>query len=67
MKKAYFINMKEIINRDVPCLGLYFYNNMVIYNKRLRGEFNPSIWGKYYDFTRCIYLLSNNLKTNFTS
>ncbi|ABN52144.1 MAG TPA: peptide ABC transporter substrate-binding protein [Hungateiclostridium thermocellum] len=52
MKKAYFINMKEIINRDVPCLGLYFYNNMVIYNKRLRGEFNPSIWGKYYDFTR---------------
>lgn len=52
MKKAYFINMKEIINKDLPYLGLYFYNDVVIYNKRLRGEFNPSIWGRYYDFTK---------------
>ncbi|HOM02802.1 MAG TPA: peptide ABC transporter substrate-binding protein [Acetivibrio sp.] len=52
MKKAYFINMKEIINRDLPYLGLYFYNNVVVYNKRLRGELNPSTWDKYYDFAR---------------
>ncbi|WP_265443634.1 peptide ABC transporter substrate-binding protein [Acetivibrio straminisolvens] len=52
MKKAYFINMKEIINQDLPYLGLYFYNEAVIYNKRLRGELNPSVWGRYYDFTK---------------
>lgn len=52
MKKAYFINMKEIISQDVPYLGLYFYNDAVIYNKKLRGEFSPSIWNKYDDFTR---------------
>lgn len=51
-KKAYFMNMKELINQDIPYLGLYFYNDAVIYNKRIRGEFNPCVWNKYDDFAR---------------
>jgi len=51
-KKAYFTTLKELINKDVPCLGLYFYNDAVIYSKRLKGEFAPHLWNKYFDMTK---------------
>ncbi len=51
-KKAYFFNMKELINQDVPCLGLYFYNDAMIYSKRIHGEFSPYLWNRYFDVTR---------------
>lgn len=52
MKKAYFINMKEAIYEDMPYLGLYFFYDAAIYNKRIRGEFNPCIWSKYDNFAK---------------
>ncbi len=51
-KKAMFLNMMQIIYDDMPYLGLYFYKDAVIYNKKIRGEFNPNNWSKYDDFTR---------------
>lgn len=51
-KKSYFTNMKNLINQDVPYLGLFFYNDAVIYNKRVKGEFAPHLWNRYFDFTR---------------
>ncbi len=49
LKKAYYLKMKELINQDLPCLGLYFYNDAVIYSKKLKGEFNPYLWNRYFD------------------
>lgn len=51
-KKAYFTNMKGLINQDVPYLGLFFYNDAVIYSKRIKGGFAPHLWNKYFDMTR---------------
>jgi len=50
-KKMHYIKLKESINQDLPYLGLYFYNDAVIYNKRLKGEFSPYLWNRYFDFT----------------
>lgn len=52
VKKAYFTNMKELINQDIPYLGLYFYNDAVVYSKRIKGEFAPHLWNKYFDMTK---------------
>ena len=50
-KKALFMNMKDIINEDVPYIGLFFFNNATLYNKRIKGEMNPYIWDKFGDIT----------------
>lgn len=51
-KKAFFTNLRNIINRDVPYLGLYFYNDAALYNKKIKGILNPGTWTKYEDYTR---------------
>lgn len=51
-KKSYYSKLKELINQDVPYLGLYFYNDAVVYSKRIKGEFNPYLWNQYFDFVR---------------
>ncbi|TYQ15581.1 UNVERIFIED_CONTAM: peptide/nickel transport system substrate-binding protein [Acetivibrio alkalicellulosi] len=51
-KKSYFINMRRLINQDVPYLGLYFYNDAALFNRKIRGELNPSIWNKYEDYSK---------------
>ncbi|WP_459076780.1 peptide ABC transporter substrate-binding protein [Herbivorax alkaliphila] len=51
-KKAFFINLRNVINQDVPYLGLYFYNDAALYNRRIRGNLNPSIWTKYEDYSK---------------
>jgi len=51
-KKAHYVKLKELIYQDLPYLGLYFYNDAVIYSKKIKGEFSPNLWNKYYDFTR---------------
>ncbi len=48
-KKEYYLKMKELVNQDLPCLGLYFYNDAVIYSKKVKGEFNPYLWNRYFD------------------
>jgi len=45
--KALFVDTKNIINNDVPYIGLFFYTNAIIYNKKLKGDINPHIWDKY--------------------
>ncbi len=51
-KKVLFTKMREIINNDLPYIGLYFNYNAILYNKRLRGDFDPSAWSRYNDITR---------------
>ncbi|MCX7922964.1 MAG: peptide ABC transporter substrate-binding protein [Clostridia bacterium] len=51
-KKALFINMKNIITDEVPYIGLYFYNDAVLYNKKIKGELKPYIWDRYHDITQ---------------
>lgn len=52
VKKAMFINMKQIIEDDTPYIGLYFPENAVIYRKNVRGFINPYTWNRYYDVTK---------------
>lgn len=52
VKKAMFFNMKQLIEEDVPYIGLYFTENAVIYRKNVRGLLNPYVWNKYNDVTR---------------
>lgn len=51
-KKMLFQSLKTIINDDVPYIGLYFYNNALLFNKRVRGDMNPYVWDKYNDITK---------------
>ena len=44
--------LKNIVNDEVPFIGLYFYNNAVIYNQKLRGIMNPIVWDKFNDITK---------------
>lgn len=45
-KKALFINMRQVLNEEVPYIGLYFYNNAVLYSRSIRGDINPYVWDK---------------------
>lgn len=47
MRKAQFINMKSIIVDEVPYIGLYFYSNAIVCNKKIRGDVNPYLWNIY--------------------
>jgi peptide/nickel transport system substrate-binding protein len=52
LKKEYYLKMKELINQDLPYLGLYFYNDAVVYSKKIKGEFNPYLWNRYFDLVQ---------------
>lgn len=51
-KKNLFTSLRTVLNEDVPYAGLFFYNNAVLYNKRVRGNINPCIFSKYNDLTQ---------------
>ncbi|HHX17755.1 MAG TPA: peptide ABC transporter substrate-binding protein, partial [Clostridium sp.] len=51
-KKAFFTNLRNIINQDVPYIGLYFYNDAALYNKKIKGDLNLGVWTKYDDYFR---------------
>lgn len=51
-QKALFNDVRNIINLEVPYAGLYFYNNMMVYSKKIRGIKEPSIWNRYNDITK---------------
>lgn len=51
-KKVLTTDLKNIANDDVPFIGLYFYNNAIIYSKKIRGEMNPIVWDKFNDITK---------------
>lgn len=48
-RKTLFYKMRQVINDDTPYIGLYFYNNAVLYNKRVRGGLDPYVWDKFND------------------
>jgi peptide/nickel transport system substrate-binding protein len=47
MRKDIFRNIYNEIIEDVPYIGLFFTNDAIIYNKRVRGDINPKFWDKY--------------------
>jgi len=51
-KRAIFTNLKNIIEDEVPYIGLYFYDNAIICNKNIRGELIPNSWDIYNDITK---------------
>ena len=50
-KKLILKNIRAILDNEVPYSGLCFYNNVVIYNKKYRGTFEPHSWNKLNDVT----------------
>lgn len=50
-RKAFFTNLRNIINQDIPYLGLYFYNDAALYSKKIKGNLNPKMWRKYEDYS----------------
>jgi peptide/nickel transport system substrate-binding protein len=48
-KKTLFSSLRTILDDEVPYTGLFFYNNAVLYNKKIRGVTNPYYNNKYYD------------------
>ncbi|MCX7711069.1 MAG: peptide ABC transporter substrate-binding protein [Clostridia bacterium] len=51
-KKALFLNMKSMINDEVPYIGLYFYNHAMLYNKKVKGELDPYLWDIMNNMTK---------------
>ena len=50
-RKNILSNLKNIINSDLPYIGMFFLDNAVIYRKNVRGSLEPYIWNKYHDIT----------------
>lgn len=48
-KKILLSNIKELVMEDMPYIGLFFYNEVAMFNKRVRGDIDPYIWDKYND------------------
>lgn len=51
-KKDLYSKVEDIILDEVPSIGLYFYNNAVVYNKRISGELEPYAWNRLSDVTK---------------
>lgn len=51
-KKEIFKKLKNIIEDEVPYVGLYFYDNAAIYKKNVRGELMPTSWNIYNDISK---------------
>ncbi len=50
-KKSVFTNLKNILDTDLPYIGLFFLDNAVIYRDTVRGSLKPFVWNKYHDIT----------------
>ena len=46
-KRALFSVARQIISDEVPYVGLCFYNNAMLFSKRIRGNLTPNVWDKY--------------------
>jgi len=49
--KGLYSNLKNVINDEVPYIGLYFYYDAVFYNKNVRGNLDPYLWDEYNNIT----------------
>jgi len=54
-RKNILSGFKNVVNTDLPYIGLFFPDNAVIYRKSVRGSLQPYVWNKYHDST-CWYL-----------
>lgn len=50
--KQIYTDIRSIALDELPYFGLYFSNDSMIYNKRVRGEISPSVLNRYNDITR---------------
>lgn len=46
-RKQAYARLKYIILDEMPYIGLFFFNNAIIYNKRVRGKISPFMWERY--------------------
>mgnify|MGYP001301426121 CR=1 FL=1 len=51
MRTAYD-KLTRIILDDIPYLGLYFYYDAILYNKRINGNMNPNLWNSLEKYTQ---------------
>lgn len=51
-KKAIFVNLKQVLMDDMPQIGLFFYNDAMIYQKKVRGLLTPTLHQKYSDIVQ---------------
>ncbi len=49
------------IKEDVPYLGLYFYENALVYQRNLRGNFSPRAWDEINDITSWFFKLDEEM------
>ncbi len=57
-KKEIFKDFINIIKEDMPYVGLYFYDNAILYNNNVRGNLQPYMWDKLNDIKNW-YVISN--------
>jgi len=50
-KSILYTELFDILNEDMPYMGLYIYKNALIINEYVRGSINPYIWDIYNDIT----------------
>lgn len=50
-QKNAFTALKNILDADLPYIGLFFLDNAVIYRNTVRGSLKPFVWNKYHDIT----------------
>lgn len=48
-KKTLYSDLFNIINQDMPYVGLYFYNYAVLYSRRVSGALSPCSWNRFND------------------
>lgn len=52
VRKILFSEMKNIIDDEVPYIGLYFYYDAIFYNKNIRGDLDPYTWDEYNNIVK---------------
>ncbi|MDP4093698.1 MAG: peptide ABC transporter substrate-binding protein [Bacillota bacterium] len=50
-KKMSYSSLNNIINDEIPYIGLFYYDNAVLYNKRIKGDLSPYYADLYNDIT----------------
>lgn len=48
LKEKYF-KIQEIYNKEIPFISLYFNNNYVLYNSKIKGDFSHNWYNLYYN------------------
>jgi peptide/nickel transport system substrate-binding protein len=59
-KKTLYSDMLSVINNDMPYVGLYFYNDGVLYSRRVFGDLSPCSWNRLNDLPYWYLNVSEN-------